>query len=126
MMTRSDGDRGHAASQRLWRHLGIVATAMLLLIAPVRLQAQGEVFDVTYLEVAPSSKSSAVVQLKHYSDGSRTEPGNMGLELLEQVGRPGHFVILESWRDQPTLDRHQAQPTTSGFLDALQTLRVSA
>ena len=99
---------------------------MLLLIAPVRLQAQGELFEVTYLEVPPSSESSAAALLKRHRDGSRSDPGNIGLELLQQVGRPGHFVILESWRDQPSFDGHKTKPATTELFEALQPLRVSA
>ena len=104
----------------------VAGTAMLWLIAPARVQAQGELLEVTYLEVAPSSESSAVALLERYRSGSRTDPGNIGLELLQQAGRPGHFVILESWRDQTSFDRHKTMQTTTGLFEALQPLRVSA
>jgi quinol monooxygenase YgiN len=36
----------------------------------------------------------------------RAEPGCLGYVFAETVGDPGHFVIVQQWRDQAALDEH--------------------
>ena len=49
-------------------------------------------------------RAPAVAALKQYRDASRKDDGYVRIELFEQVGRPGHFAIVETWRDQKALD----------------------
>ena len=44
--------------------------------------------------------------LRQYREASRKEEGNVRLEVLQQHGRPDHFVLLETWKDQKALDAH--------------------
>jgi quinol monooxygenase YgiN len=97
----------------------------LVSIGTLHAQTPSAVFEVTYVEADPASEPAAVALLKKHRDVGRQEPGNVGLAVLQQDGRPGHFVILESWRDQAAFDRHAVSDATRGFLDALQALLVS-
>jgi quinol monooxygenase YgiN len=79
---------------------------------------------VTYIEVMPSSSSRAVAALKEYEAGSSKQDGYMRLELFQQAGRPGRFVVIEMWRDQKAFDARDGS-VQKQLLDTLQPIRVS-
>jgi quinol monooxygenase YgiN len=83
------------------------------------------VYMVTYVEVMPSSEGEAMALLRQYRETSHTEEGNVRLEVLQQSGRPDHFVLLEVWKDQKAFDAHGAATHTTQWRDKLQPLRVS-
>jgi quinol monooxygenase YgiN len=60
-----------------------------------------------------------------YHDASRRESGYVRFELFEQIGRPAHFAVIETWRDQEAFDAHQKGAPAAQFRDALQSIRVS-
>ena len=62
--------------------------------------------------------------LKQYREASRKDDGYVRVEFFEQVGRPGHFAIIETWRDQKALDAH-GTGAQKPLRDALQPIRVS-
>src|SRR6266481_6130303 len=80
-------------------------------------------YAVSYVEVMPSSKSAAVAALKQYRDASRKDEGYVSVELLEQIGRSAHFVVLEKWADQKTFDAHGMAPHTKQLLNKLEAIR---
>jgi quinol monooxygenase YgiN len=77
-------------------------------------------FIVSYIEAAPASadKVAALVR-KQVSDGKK-EKGNLRFEGLQRVGRPNHFVILETWTDPAAREAHAKSGHTTGFRKALQ------
>jgi quinol monooxygenase YgiN len=80
---------------------------------------------VTYIETASASQRTALALLKQYRDDSRTDEGSLRVDLLEQGGKPGRFVIIEAWQDQRTSDRHDASARTKTFLERLQPMLLS-
>ena len=80
-------------------------------------------YAVSYVEVMASAKAPAIAALKQYRDASRKADGNVRVELFEQVGRPGHFALVETWRDQKALDAGGA--AQKQLLTALEPIRVS-
>jgi quinol monooxygenase YgiN len=82
-------------------------------------------YNVGYVEIAPASRRSFVAALERYRGGSQMEPGFGSLEVFEQTGRPGHFVIVETWKDQPSVDAHARSASVTAFREALQPIRVS-
>ena len=80
---------------------------------------------VTYVDVMPSSKATAVVALKQYRDASRKDDGYVRIELFEQIGRPGRFAVIEAWRDQKAMDAHGMAAPAKQLLSALQPIRSS-
>ena len=82
-------------------------------------------YAVAYLEVVSASRPAAVAAVKQYREASRKDEGYVRLELLEQIGRPAHFVILETWADQRAFDAHALAPHTKQFLSALEPIRSS-
>jgi quinol monooxygenase YgiN len=68
--------------------------------------------------------ATAIAALKQYRDASRKEDGCVRLDLFEQVGRPGHFAVVETWRDQKAFDA-RGTAAQKQFLDTLRPIRVS-
>jgi quinol monooxygenase YgiN len=87
-------------------------------------QAASYFYAVSYVEAAASSASTAVTLLKQYRDESMKLEGFVHIEIFEQVGRPGHFAVIEVWRDQPTFDARDGS-VQKQLLTALQPIRVS-
>lgn len=83
------------------------------------------IYAVSYVEVMPSARTTMVAALKRYRDASSRESGYARVDLLEQIGRPGHFVVLEAWRDQAAFDAHGMAATAKQLQDALSSIRVS-
>jgi len=81
-------------------------------------------YSVGYVEVAPASRSAATAALVRYRDACPRQDGCTRVELFEQVGRPGHFALFETWRDQASFDRRGPE-ATKGLADALESIRVS-
>jgi quinol monooxygenase YgiN len=73
----------------------------------------------------PASRSAAIAALKQYRDASRRLDAGFGhLEFFEQLGRPGHFAIVEAWSNQQTFDARDATAQKQ-LQDALKAIRVS-
>ena len=104
--------------------LTIVAVSVA---ASLYAQAPGEttVYQVAYVDVTSSGRSEAVSALKAYRDASRKEAGHVRIDIVEQVGRPAHFVIVEEWRDQGAADGHAGSAATKQFQQAMSKVRVS-
>jgi quinol monooxygenase YgiN len=84
--------------------------------------ADGPMFAVAYVEVRADARSAARAALAAYRDAAGAQHGSV--ELFEQVGRPGHFAVLERWRDQAAFGARSAAAREA--LDAaLAPLRVS-
>ena len=82
--------------------------------------------SVFYVEVIPtgSGQNAALAGLKQYQSASAKEDGFERMELFQQVGRPGHYAGIETWRDQQAFDK-RTPSTEKQLLDTLQPIRVS-
>ena len=87
--------------------------------------AGSEVNAVSYVEVVPSARTAMVGALTRYRDVSIKEDGYVHIDVLEQIGRPAHFAIIERWRDQKAFDVHGTAAHVKQFRDAFQSMRVS-
>jgi len=107
----------------------LLGTGMLAFSSGASIRAQAPAGDavhaVSYVDVAPSGRSRMIAALKQYRDASRKDAGYVRVDLLEQVGRPGHFAVLEAWRDQQAFDAHGTAAHVKQFRDAMQPVRVS-
>ena len=83
------------------------------------------VHAVSYVDVLPASRGPAVAALKQYRDSSRKDDGFVRIELFEQIGRPGHLAVIETWRDQKASDAHGMAAHTQQLLSTLQPIRSS-
>jgi quinol monooxygenase YgiN len=64
------------------------------------------IYAVTYFNVAPASTDEVAGLLHAFTTATRKEDGNAEITALRESGRPGHFAIVEAWRDQAAYDTH--------------------
>ncbi len=81
-------------------------------------------FAVAYIEIQTDRAAAGRVALQDYRDGALGQPGCTRVEVFEQVGRAGHFAVLETWRDAAALEARAAHQQQA-LLAALQPIRVS-
>jgi quinol monooxygenase YgiN len=81
---------------------------------------------VTYFEVVPANnaRAAAAAAIKAYTAACRNQDGFGSVESFEQLDRPGHFVLFETWRDAAAFEKRDAAMQKQ-FTDALQPVRVS-
>ena len=79
-------------------------------------------YAVSYVET--STVREAIAALRAYRDASLKFDGCARVEAFEQIGRPGHWVLIETWRDQKAFDARDAA-VQARLLDALKAIRVS-
>jgi quinol monooxygenase YgiN len=84
--------------------------------------ADAAFYAVSYVEALPSSK--AIAALTQYRDSTRKENGCIRIDLFEQVGRTGHFAVIEAWRDEKAFDARSGE-ILKRLRDTLQPIRVS-
>jgi len=114
----------------MYRWLRVLLSILMLSpCLPVQIDAQTSadtaLYAVSYVDVMPSARAAMAAALKQYRDASRKEDGYVRLELLEQIGRPGHFAVVETWKDQKAFDAHGMAAPLKQFRDALQPIRLS-
>ena len=81
-------------------------------------------YAVSYVETRAPATTAARAALEQYRDASRRQDGLVRVECFEQIGRPGHFAVVETWRDQKAFDARDAAAQKQ-LLGALQPIRVS-
>ena len=100
-----------------------------LVAAGVGLGAQsageGARYVVAYVEVQSGAVGTLKSAVDKYRDASRMESGFGTIELLQQSGNAGLFVLVERWRDQAAIDAHAKADSTKRFRDAVEPIRVS-
>ncbi len=103
----------------------LLAALMLLpSLANGQSPAAGGVFAVAYVETDASAAAAGRAALELYRDAVRERAGCLGVELFAQTGRPGHFAVLETWRDQAAFDARD--PADKALLmEGLDPIRVS-
>lgn len=82
-------------------------------------------YAVAYVEVTPSGVAQATKAFQTYRQATSGEAGFAAIDVFEQIGRAGHFALVEAWRDQAAFDAHQAAASLIALKDALQPIRVS-
>lgn len=96
----------------------------MVLQTPVEKPAIVNFYSVSYVEVTPGSRQAAIAALREYRAASGKEDGFGALEFFEQAGRPGHFAVIETWRDQKAFDA-RAAALQKNLTDRLQPIRIS-
>jgi quinol monooxygenase YgiN len=86
--------------------------------------APGGAFAVAYIETRAAAADAGRAALEAYRDATRQQTGCIAVELFAQAGRPGHFAVLETWRNQAAFDARDASAKRQ-LMDALQPIRIS-
>jgi quinol monooxygenase YgiN len=100
--------------------LGMVIAAAALI--PCAYAQGSAVYLATYVDVMPNAVASGAALLKHYRDASLKDDGNLRFDVLQEMGRPNRFAIVEAWKDKAALDAHAQTAATLQFRDKLKAI----
>jgi quinol monooxygenase YgiN len=102
---------------------------LLLLVSTMILGAQAPpertAYSVAYVEILPASRTAAIAAVKQYIDASRKDDGFQRIEFFEQVGRPAHFCIIETWANGGDLESHAASAHAKDFRSKIEAMSLS-
>lgn len=82
-------------------------------------------YSVAYVDIAPASRAAAIAAIKQYREASRKDDGFVRLEFFEQVGRPGHFSIIETWANDKAFTAHAASAPAKDYRAKVDSMRLS-
>ena len=104
----------------------LLVTALALALVRTAGGQDGEAsYVVAYIEVSPTSVQQAMELIAAEVEASRNDSGNVLYEALQRIGRPNHFVLLETWADAETQQSHRDSARTTAFREALDALLYS-
>ena len=106
--------------------LSALGVALLLATAWVSVghaqTGDGAIYSVTSIDVPPSATSQGIALLKRYRDATLKQPGNRGVDLLQQVGWPNRFVIYETWKDKSAYEANEKSSHRTEFCNTLTSI----
>lgn len=106
----------------------LVALTLMPYIAkaqPTNSPTEGAVFAVGYVETQAKQAEAGRAALAQYRRTMQAKPGCLGVELFAQTDRPGHFAVVETWRDQAAFDGGARDAAKRELMAALEPIRVS-
>jgi quinol monooxygenase YgiN len=86
-----------------------------LTIAPATNGGPNSITAVTHVDVVPQHKDDAVVALEGLARGSRRHAGNVRFDVWQQLNRPNHFTVVETWSGRRSFITHAAADETRAF-----------
>jgi quinol monooxygenase YgiN len=88
--------------------------------------AQGTaIYVTTYVEVMADAIAPGVSVLEEYRDESRKQVDNLRFNVLQEIGRPNRFAIIEAWRDPGALNAHAKAASTLQFREKLKAIETA-
>ena len=91
---------------------------------PTNAPAAGTVFAVGYVETQAKEADAAHSALARYRQALERQLGCLGVDLFAQTDRPGHFAVVETWKDQAAFDGRDAAAKRE-LMESLALIRVS-
>jgi quinol monooxygenase YgiN len=82
--------------------------------------ADAPYYIVSYVEAAPNDTAKVSALLREQADRSKSESGALRMEVLQNTGRPNHFLLLEIWADPAARAAHARAAHTKAFRQALE------
>ena len=83
-------------------------------------------YIVTYFEVYPAEIQKTTALLKELTQSSLKEDGNLRFEVVQRIGQPDQFAILEAWQDVPSITKHQQSANVIAMKERLNPLLRSS
>ena len=84
------------------------------------------VYVVSYIDVAPAARGTAVDALRKLATASRKDDGNMRYQILQRVAPSNQFAIVAVWKDQKAYEAHLAAAHSKEFRDKIKPSLISA
>jgi quinol monooxygenase YgiN len=91
--------------------------------APAPAPIEGSIYSVIYLEVMPTSTADGRALLKRYREATRKEDGNLRCEVVQRIGQPYQFAILEVWKDQRAFEAHGKGANSREMRESIAAIR---
>ncbi len=70
---------------------------------------------MSYIDVAPAARGTAVDALRKLAIASRKDDGNMRFEVLQRVAPSNQFAIVAIWKDQKAYEAHLGRRPQQGI-----------
>jgi quinol monooxygenase YgiN len=100
--------------------LAAVAACLAVAISPVKAQDAKPTYVVIYIEGTLPARTAALPLLRSLRDASRKETGNNDFEILQRIGQPQHFAIVEAWGNDKARADHAAAAHAKSFREKLK------
>ena len=84
--------------------------------------AADHAYVVSYMEATPAAKDQAADLLRRLAKVSRKDAGSVRFEVLQRIGYPDQFAVLEVWEDLKAQEAHGAAAHTQLFREKLKPL----
>jgi quinol monooxygenase YgiN len=99
--------------------LSILALALTMMAEP------NAVYVATYIDAQPVSTDKAASLVKSYRETIRAEKGNLGIDIVQETGRPARWVVFEVWNDSSSFEAHKKAASTAEFQNKLKAIQNS-
>lgn len=91
--------------------------------APAPPAVEGNIYSVIYVEVMPTSTADGLALLKRYREATGKEDGNLRCEVVQRLGQPHQFAILEVWKDQKAFEAHGKGASSAEMRERIAAIR---
>jgi quinol monooxygenase YgiN len=88
-------------------------------------QSETLIVTVIHVDARPADTRSAQALLDGFRRNSLRDPGAKGFEVLQEIGHPNHFTLVEKWIDEKAYEAHNLARHTRHFRDQLQPMLAS-
>lgn len=95
----------------------MVLGLMMIMIEPF--------YVATYIDIQPSSTREGTALIEQYREASRAEEGSFAVDVVQEIGRPNRFAIIEAWKDQSSFEAHEKGAATIQFRSGLKAIQNS-
>lgn len=83
------------------------------------------IYGVTSLDVVPGAASQGIALLKKYREAALKQPGNLGVDLLQEADWRTRFVIYEGWKDHAAYEANEKAAHTAELGDKLKSISAA-
>ncbi len=82
-------------------------------------------YVITYIEVTPAATEQTIDLLVAHGEASRHEDGNSLFHVLQRIGRPNHFALIETWENADAQAAHADTAHTRAFRASIEPVLYS-
>jgi quinol monooxygenase YgiN len=87
---------------------------------------EGQVYIVSYIDVAPANRVAVAGLLRQLANDSRKDEGNVRFEILQRTAPSNQFVIVAIWKDQKAYEAHTASAHAKDLREKIKPFLISA
>src|SRR5215469_11073327 len=100
----------------------LAGAAILMAVIGLARAQRSPAYVVTYVDVMPNETNSGAVLLQHYRDVSQKEDSNLRTTVLQEIGRPNRFAIIEIWKDKAASEAHDKASSTTELFEKVKAI----